>query len=287
MKIALHVPRASYLEPGVSGDPIFLHALVDGLRDRGHEVELVSRVDVRDYWRGRLPVRKLLAEAVAVHRRMRSFSPDAWLVYGPSATYPDLFGWWARPKRYVLLATGIGKANRMPRPWRWIFSRAHRRSLARADIVAVYRPKSRESLRALGIEDDRIVVLPLASPGWGFVPAQEDARRRLGLPLDGPVVLSVSRLTAARADGRPWKTEMVLELLAAGASLPAEATLVHVGDVPGPLRLVGPSEAVRPARDRDRQGRPDAAAVALDPPARAPAIPRQSGHGRRVPAEES
>jgi glycosyltransferase involved in cell wall biosynthesis len=237
LKIALHVPRASYLEGRTSGDPIFLHALVDGLRDRGHEVAIVSRVDVRDYWRGGLPLRRLVSETIAVRRRMKRFAPDAWLVYGPSATYPDLFGWWSRPNRYVLLATGIGKPDRMPRPWRWIFPRAHRRSLARADAVAVYRPKSRMSLLERGVEDERIVVLPLASPGWESVPAQDGARRRLGLPLDAPIVLSVSRLPPARSDGRPWKTEMVLELLAAGASLPPEALLVHVGDGPGRDRV--------------------------------------------------
>ena len=237
MKIALHVPRASYLEAGTSGDPIFLHALVEGLRARRHDVEIVSRVDVRDYWRGRLPARRLVSETNAVRRRMKRFAPDAWLVYGPSATYPDLFGWWQRPNRYVLLATGIGKPDRMPRPWRWILPRAHQRSLARADTVAVYRPKSRKSLQERGVEDERIVVLPLSSPGWDSVPPQADARRRLGLPLDAPIVLSVSRLPSARSDGRPWKTEMVLELLAAAASLPPEALLVHVGDGSGRDRV--------------------------------------------------
>jgi glycosyltransferase involved in cell wall biosynthesis len=237
LKIALHVPRASYLDLGTSGDPIFLHGLIEGLRDRGHEVEMVSRVDVRDYWRGRLPARRLVFETIAIRRRVKRFSPDAWLVYGPSATYPDLFGWWLRPKRYVLLATGIGKPERMPRPWRWIFARAHRRSLTRADTVAVYRPKSRKSLQERGVEDERIVVLPLASPGWDSVPTQAEARRRLDLPLDAPIVLSVSRLPPARSDGRPWKTEMVLELLVAGTSLPPEATLVHVGDGPGRERV--------------------------------------------------
>jgi glycosyltransferase involved in cell wall biosynthesis len=237
MRIALHVPRASYLEPGSSGDPIFLHALIEGLRERRHEVEIVSHVDVRDYWRGRRSARRLLAEIVSVRRRLKRFSPDAWLVYGPSATYPDVIGWWQRPERYVLIATGIGKPERMPRPWRWVFANAHRRSLARADAVAVYRPKSRKSLQERGVEDERIVVLPLASPGWDSVPPQADARRRLGLPLDAPIVLSVSRLPPGRSDGRPWKTEMVLELLAAGASLPPEALLVHVGDGPGRDRV--------------------------------------------------
>lgn len=237
MRIALHVPRATYLEPGTSGDPIFLNALVDGLRGRSHEVEIVSRVDVRDYWRGRRSARDLISEIVSVRKRMKRFSPDAWIVYGASTEYPDIFGWWQRPRRYVLLATGIGKAHRMPKPWRWLLPRAHRRSLARADTVTVYRPTSRKPLRAMGVPDDRIRVVPLASPSWKSVPAQEEARRRLGLPLEAPVVLSVSRLPEARADGRPWKTEMVLELLESGGSLPPQAILVHVGDGPGRERV--------------------------------------------------
>jgi glycosyltransferase involved in cell wall biosynthesis len=237
MRIALNVPRASYLEPGSSGDPIFLHALIEGLRERGHEVEVVSRVDVRDYWRGRRPARRLLAEIVSVWRRMKRFRPDAWIVYGASATYPDVFGWWQRPRRYVLMATGIGKPDRLPRPWRWLLPRAHRRSLARADVVTGYRPTSQNPLRALGVPESRIRVLPLASPYWESVPPQEDARRRLGLPLDAPVVLSVSRLPEARADGRPWKTEMVLDLLESASSLPPQAILVHVGDGPGRQRV--------------------------------------------------
>jgi glycosyltransferase involved in cell wall biosynthesis len=233
LRIALHVPRASYLEPGTSGDPIFLRGLVDGLRRRGHEVEIVSRTDVRDYWRGRRSTGRLLAEAASVRRRMKRLAPDAWIVYGASATYPDVFGWWQRPRRYVLIATGIGKPDRLPRPWRWLLPRAHRRALARADAVTVYRPTSVDPLRALGVPDDRIRVLPLASPSWDAMPSQAEARDRLDLPPDAPVVLSVSRLPAAREDGKPWKTEMVVELLESGAALPPDAILVHVGDGPG------------------------------------------------------
>jgi glycosyltransferase involved in cell wall biosynthesis len=168
---------------------------------------------------------------------MRRFAPDAWIVYGASATYPDVFGWWQRPKRYVHVATGVGKPDRMPKPWSWLLSRTHRRALARADAVTVYRPTSVEPLQALGVPGDRVRVLPLASPGWDSVPSREEARRRLGLPHDAPVVLSVSRLPAARPDGRPWKTEMVLELLESASGLPPDSILVHVGDGPGRERV--------------------------------------------------
>ena len=55
---------------------------------------MVSELDARDLWRGRVPIRRFLREAVAVRRRMRRLEPDGWLVYSSSVTYPDLFGWW-------------------------------------------------------------------------------------------------------------------------------------------------------------------------------------------------
>jgi D-inositol-3-phosphate glycosyltransferase len=103
--------------------------------------------------------------------------------------------------------------------------------------VTVYRPRTRKPLRAMGVTDDRIRVLPLASPSWEAVPAQGEARHRLGLPEDAAVVLSVTRLPEARSDGKPWKTEMVLELLESGLSLPPDAIIVHVGNGPGRERV--------------------------------------------------
>ena len=179
MRIAFHTPRASHLEPGPSGDAIFVEALVAGLRERGHELEVVSRVDVRDYGRGRRPAHGLAAEAASVRRRMQRFAPDAWLVYGASATYPDLWGWWLRPRRYVLVATGIGKPELLRRPWRSVFPWAHRRSLARADAVTACRPATREPLRALGVRDDRLHVLQAREAGLnGRVRLAGDVERR-------------------------------------------------------------------------------------------------------------
>src|SRR5918999_1179157 len=137
MRIAFYSPRASHLDLELArgGDPIFLHDLFAALGRRGHEVRVVSRLDIRDVWRGRVGLRRLLAEILRIRREMSRFRPDAWLVYDASRTYPDLVGWWPRPRRYVLLSAQAWQSKRLPRRWRWLFAFAHRMSLARASAV--------------------------------------------------------------------------------------------------------------------------------------------------------
>lgn len=238
LKVAFYAPRATYLKPGESGDRVFVRGVINGLRERGHDVEIVSSTDVRDFWRGRLSARLLAREALAVRSAMRRFSPDAWIVFGTSAKYPDLLGWWQRPRRYVLLKADAGSEEGLPRRWRWLFRFAHRRSLARADVVGVERPRSALHLERRGVAVDRVVVLPLAAADW-VVPSRTDARRRLGLADDAYVILCVSRLPGPRKDGQPWKTEGILAMLdaVATAELPAETVVVLGGDGPGRPRV--------------------------------------------------
>jgi glycosyltransferase involved in cell wall biosynthesis len=237
VRIAFYAPRASYLKPGLSGDLVFVRSLLDGLEERGHELQVVSRRDVRDFVRRRASVHELVTEARSIRQLTKRFAPDAWLVYGASMKHPDLFGWWQHPRRYVLIATALSNAQRVPRPWRAVFRFAHRSSLRRADRVVAYRPKSRDDLRSAGVSEERLSVLPLAIATWNAVPFQEAARHRLGLPLDAPVVLCVSRLTAPKEDGSPWKTEMVLQVVSAVAAASRDVVLLLVGDGPGRERV--------------------------------------------------
>jgi glycosyltransferase involved in cell wall biosynthesis len=232
VKIAFHVPRASYLGSRHSGDHVLVGDLISALRRRGHQVEIPSRLSVRDVGLGRTPARPLVAETIAARRRMRRFSPDAWLVYGPSLTYPDLLGWWQKPRRYVLFAAAQGSAERLPRRLRRLFAFAHARSLDRADTIAVLRPK-----RLFPGLDEKVRVLPPAVVLSDSIPSRHEARRALDLPQDAPIVLCVSRLTERRQDGRPGKTEMILDLLDAVAPLPDDVVLLIVGDGPGRQRV--------------------------------------------------
>jgi len=163
---------------------------------------------------------------------MRGFSPDAWLVYGPSVTYPDLLGWWQKPGRYVLFAAAAGRPERLPRRLRRLFAFAHARSLDRADTIAVLRPK-----RLFPGLDEKVRVLVPAVVLSDSMPSQQEARRTLDLPQDAPILLCVSRLTEQRKNGRPGKAEMILDLLDAVAPLPDDVLLLIVGEGRGRQRV--------------------------------------------------
>jgi glycosyltransferase involved in cell wall biosynthesis len=238
MRIAFYSPRSSHLDLELErgGDPIFLHDLITTLRSRGHEVAIVSRLNIRDVWRGRVPAHRLLREAIAIQRRMWRFAPQGWLVYDTSQTYPDLFGWWRRSGRYVLLAAHSWQSARIPKRWRWILSFAHRRSLRRADAVTVIRRESAERLRQRGVDERRLRVLPPSARLAETVATQDEARERLGLPHDVAIVFSAARFTGPR-ERKQAKTEMVLDLLQLLPSLPSDVWLVVAGDGPGRSRI--------------------------------------------------
>jgi glycosyltransferase involved in cell wall biosynthesis len=221
---------------------MFIANLLTALRDRGHRVKIVSRVDARDFWRDRLPARRLIAEAALVRGDMKRFSPDAWLVYAASVQYPDLFGWWQGPRRYVLLGyegSGKRRAMALPRPWREILTFAHQQSLKRADKIVAVRPGAVKDYRRWGVPEERICFLPLGIKIWTRIPGREEARRVLGLPQDAPIILCVSRLAmrSGKDDRVPSKTEAILDLLHAFAELPANAVLLLVGDGSGRSQL--------------------------------------------------
>jgi glycosyltransferase involved in cell wall biosynthesis len=237
MRIAFYSPRASHLDLELSrgGDPIFLHALFGALRARGHEIEIVSRLNIRDVWRGRVPARRLVREAVLIRRRVKRFEPDAWLVYNASRTYPDLFGWWHGPRRYVHLHAHTWQSKRLPRRWKRLFELAHAASLRRADRVFVNRPSSAERLRRRGVRPGRLATVPIGVPIPTSVPSQKRARRRFDLPEDRSVILSATRLPELSVMGH--KTEMVLDLLRIFAAIDSRSVLLLVGDGPGRVHV--------------------------------------------------
>jgi glycosyltransferase involved in cell wall biosynthesis len=246
MRIAFYSPQTSHLKPGLErgGDPIFLHDLFAELRRRGHEIEVISNLNVRQLWRGDVPARSLFAEAIAVRRKVKEFRPDAWLVYNPSRGHPDLFGWWQRPRRYVLLGASTHQSRRMRQPWCFFLAWSHRRSLRRADWVTAARPKTAERLHRHGVPTERLSVLPPAVAARERVPTQREARGLLDFPLDEPLVLCVSRFTPLGSTQQ--KTEIVLQLLASVASLREKPLVVIVGDGPGRAEIEERASQIRP-----------------------------------------
>jgi glycosyltransferase involved in cell wall biosynthesis len=246
MRIAFYSPQTSHLKPVLhrGGDPIFLQNLFAELRRHGHEIEVISHLNVRQLWKGDVPARSLLAEAIAVRRRVRKFRPDAWLVYEPSAGHPDLFGWWQRPRRYLLLAVSMHQSKRMRRRWRLFLVWCHGRSLRRADSVITYRRRTYDRVLRHGISPERLRVLPpAASLGTPHV-SQDEARRRLGLPLDVPILLCVTRFTELGSGQQ--KTEIVLRLLDSLTHVPEDAVVVIVGDGPGRAHIEERAAQTRP-----------------------------------------
>jgi len=225
-----HVPHPSNLAPMVTAS--LSGGLLAGLRERGHRVEIVSRLDVRDVWRGRIPARRLIREAIRVWSQMKSFRPEAWLVYMPCLKNPDLLGWWQLPKSYVLYGPGTSIGKRVRQPWRSIFKLVHNTTLRRADRVVALHPKHYEELLALGVKGERLTVLPPSVKGWHPIPSQPEARRQLELPLDVPTVLCVTRLPVPQTK-KNRRTEAVLEFLQAITTLPSDTSLLIVGDGPG------------------------------------------------------
>jgi glycosyltransferase involved in cell wall biosynthesis len=242
MRIAFHVPCGKYLElrPGgekeTSGDGMIIANLLEALRKRGHQMQIVSQLDSRNFGLGRLPAWHLVAEAARIRRKMKRFSPDAWLVYHPRVHTPDLFGWWMDPKRYVILKGGSEgdrwRLGKMPKLWRKAFSYAYRKSLKRADMIEAVSPRSVRDLQSLGVPEEKIRFLPRAIKPWSLLPCRQEARRVLGLPQEAPIVLCVSRLQLRRGedDPLPSKTECVLDLMRALQALPSKVLLLVVGD---------------------------------------------------------
>ena len=256
MRIAFHVPRSLYLGLGSSpdrnhfaGNKVFVPSLLAGLQERKHEIKIVSHLDINKFWHGATPLRRLWAEAINVQREMKRFSADAWLTYGPSVKHPDFFGWWLCPNRYVLVGvnSGLDRGKHLPKRWRWLFTIAHRRSLSRADKIAALRPNTIGRLRSSGIPQEKLYVLPPAIRPWDPIPSRQEARRHLGLPLEAPMILCVSRLTVREGrDSRPGKSEAILELFAALAPLPPEVLLLLVGDGPGRRQLEEEAAKLQP-----------------------------------------
>jgi glycosyltransferase involved in cell wall biosynthesis len=206
--------------------------LVRGLREQGHEVLILSALRTSDLWQGpRNAFALLLREAVAVHRLVSAFSPDAVLVCGPTTNYPDFFGWWPKPPRYVLFGAGVGKGNWQGRALRAVSSWVHHQALGRADVITTYQPSLVSVFERLAPQAS-IHCLPPIARHWATLPDKATARVALGLDQNAPVVLCVSRLTEA-TPRRRGKAEMVVRLARAMSELKAEAVLLLVGGGPG------------------------------------------------------
>ena len=107
-------------------------------------------------------------------RLTRRFAPDAWLVYGATVKYPDLFGGRQRPGRYVLIGRSVSATpsacllpgdlcSASPIAGRWLARTAWSPTVRRV----------REHLRSGRSSGGATAGLLLAIKTWSAVPTQE------------------------------------------------------------------------------------------------------------------
>lgn len=156
------------------------HAFVDALTGAGLPVE-----------RSTLPFRAYARERAWLRQLCRHYRPDVVHTHGLRAD--TLHVPVARSLGIPTLATvhGITCAG-----WRsWLYHQLEWRALRDADaVVAVSRPLI-ESLAALGIRRDRIVLIPNAYGPCSPIRDRVDARKRLGISADEFVVGWAGRLS--------------------------------------------------------------------------------------------
>lgn len=239
--------------PGaVGGLERVLHALAAGLARCGHRVHVAAVLDehqseppfleaLRDAGVRvhpiPLPPRAYLQERREVHRLCRVLSPD---VVHTHSDRPDVLD--APVARRLGIPTvttlhGSSKMGGKATLYEWLQLRALRRF---DGVIAVARPLVREA-EERGVRPERIHLIPNAwHPGKLPMEANE-ARRRLGVPLDVPVIGWVGRLIPIKA------VDVFIEALSR-LRAPAWQAVV-IGD--GPVR--GAAESL--CRERGLAGR--------------------------------
>jgi glycosyltransferase involved in cell wall biosynthesis len=221
---------------------VHVREIVNGLAARGHAVRLVAP-------RGVAPGVSVPCDAVGTSRGShlvgslfdflragRAHRPDAVYVRGIHATPAPALAAELLGRPLVVEVNGLLERELSVR-WRKAVARlAHRFVLSRAARVVTVSPLLRSALAAeYGFPEARIDVVPNGADTARFRPADRaDARRRLGLPADRPIVLCVASfyphhaldvLLAARE--RCGAT-----LLLVGASGPVPEGVISTGPVP-------------------------------------------------------
>lgn len=150
-------------------------------------------------------------------------------------------------------------------PLAWANSRGRRirvrALLRRAELVVALWPGTAAALiDHFGVHPDRVAVIPTGRPATRFRPAdprrRSDARRRLGVPQQAPVVLYLGALSQEKDVG------IAIEAVARVAG----AVMVVVGGGPERARLEALAEASAPGRVAFRPvtGEPELALAAAD-----------------------
>lgn len=243
---------------------VHVRAIVNGLAARGHEVRLVAPggsapgVDVACDPLPAGPLHHLWGSKGTFVRSGGAFGPDVIYVRGIHMTVSPARAATQLRKPLVVEVNGLLE-HEAPAGWRrWMVRRAHRITLARAARVVTVSPLLKSALsEEYGFPADKIDVVPNGADTALFRPGDRlEARRRLGLPLDPPIVVCVASFYPHHA------IEVLLK-----AVRPADATLVLVGGVAGTREGVIGTGPVAHERVPDYLAAADVCAYALRAPA--------------------
>ena len=221
---------------------VHVRAIVNGLAARGHPVRLVApggRAPGVNAPCDPLPAGKLhhvLGSLGTFVGSGREFGPDVVYVRGIHATVTPALAARRLGKPLVVEVNGLLE-HEAPAGWRRAAVRAaHRFTLARAARVVTVSPLLRDALSSrYGFPLQRIDVVPNGADLGLFRPGDRgEARRRLGLPHDRPIVLCVASFYRHHA------MEVLVEaasrakvlLVLVGGTGPAAGGIISVGQVP-------------------------------------------------------
>ncbi len=195
MRIVYYMPFKPLGHPNPSGDLVIGSSLFRFLDQRGHGIQLVSRLRTRwFYWKPWLWLR-FLGEAVSVLRQLRRIRPDLWLTYHSYYKAPDVLGavcTLIRPTPYFIFQ-GVYSTKRK-RHWKTrIGFFLNRWALCRAAAVFTNKRNDEINLRRL-LPDSHVHYI---APGIDTEAFQPDpaARRQLRAKWrcgEEPVILSAA-----------------------------------------------------------------------------------------------
>jgi glycosyltransferase involved in cell wall biosynthesis len=221
---------------------IHIRSIINGLAARGHSLRLVApggRAPGIDAHCDPLPGGKLnhvLGSLGTFVRSGHAFRPDVVYVRGIHMTITPALAAGRLGKPLVVEVNGLLEYE-APAGWRRAAVRAtHRFTLARAARVVTVSPLLRETLSGrYGFPSDRIDVVPNGADLRLFRPADRDeARRRLGLPIDRPIALCVASFYPHHAMGilveAAARAKFLLVLV--GGAGPKSDGILSIGPVP-------------------------------------------------------
>ncbi len=233
MKIFLYCPNKPLEHPNPSGDLAIARSIRDSLAQCGHDCQEAVVFRSRWFWRSSKGWILALAALLRALRACFRHRPDLWLTYHGYYKSPDVIGpWIARLCRmpYICFQPMFATRRRKDPQTLWGY-RLNRLALASCCHAFTNNLSDLEALKRI-IGERRLTYLPP-----GIFPeefsrvesASVDVRRRHGLPMDVPLLLSAARL---RPGVKEASVRFLFDALVELRRLRDDWFLLFVGDGP-------------------------------------------------------